>query len=507
MVVGGSTGAGKSTLVNSLVGAVVSPAGVLRPTTRQPVLACHPDDVRWFEDDRILPGLARTTGGARPPRGRSLDPARPDRRARPGARAARLARHRLRADGEPRAREPAAGRGRRLALRHHRRPLRRRGAVGVPARGPRPRDDALDRPEPRPRGRRQGGARPPRSRCSATRSSATPSVLVVPEVELADELLPPARARAGARVARRSRVRRAGAGGARPPDAARRAREPARAARRSSSAPPSSSSNAASELRAELDSAYAAALREVEEALRSGSLLRGEVLARWHEVVGTGDVMRALETRVGWVRDRLKSLRHRVARGRRGAARRGREPGRVGRPGRRGAGRRAHRPRLARARAGPGAARRRSRSSTAPRRARGRDRGGGARLAGGRLRPRQRGGRREAHDRADRLARGQRGGADRDARRLRPDGRPHRSRGRRRGRDVGGRPEGARGDLRRPGGAGARRRARARTCSSASSGCCAPTRRGSTRCSTRRRRRRRASRACTPRCDAIRRAA
>ena len=47
IVVGGSTGAGKSTLVNSLVGAVVSPAGVLRPTTRAPVLACHPADVRW----------------------------------------------------------------------------------------------------------------------------------------------------------------------------------------------------------------------------------------------------------------------------------------------------------------------------------------------------------------------------------------------------------------------------------------------------------------------------
>src|SRR4051812_18261087 len=63
MVVGGSTGAGKSTLVNSLVGARVSPAGVLRPTTRAPVLVCHPGDVRWFEDDRILPGLSRTSGG------------------------------------------------------------------------------------------------------------------------------------------------------------------------------------------------------------------------------------------------------------------------------------------------------------------------------------------------------------------------------------------------------------------------------------------------------------
>src|SRR4051812_5824940 len=63
MVVGGSTGAGKSTLVNSLVGAPVSPSGVLRPTTRAPVLVCHPDDARWFQDDRILPGLPRTVGG------------------------------------------------------------------------------------------------------------------------------------------------------------------------------------------------------------------------------------------------------------------------------------------------------------------------------------------------------------------------------------------------------------------------------------------------------------
>src|SRR5215210_7684988 len=52
LVVGGSTGAGKSTLVNSLLGETVTPAGVLRPTTRAPVLVCHPDDRRWFKDDR-----------------------------------------------------------------------------------------------------------------------------------------------------------------------------------------------------------------------------------------------------------------------------------------------------------------------------------------------------------------------------------------------------------------------------------------------------------------------
>jgi energy-coupling factor transporter ATP-binding protein EcfA2 len=62
-VVGGSTGAGKSTLVNSLVGAVVSAPGVLRPTTRSPVLVHHPEDERWFTPTRILPDLARATGG------------------------------------------------------------------------------------------------------------------------------------------------------------------------------------------------------------------------------------------------------------------------------------------------------------------------------------------------------------------------------------------------------------------------------------------------------------
>jgi Dynamin family len=59
-VVGGSTGAGKSTLVNSLIGRRVSASGVLRPTTRTPVLVCHPEDRAWFADSRVLPRLART---------------------------------------------------------------------------------------------------------------------------------------------------------------------------------------------------------------------------------------------------------------------------------------------------------------------------------------------------------------------------------------------------------------------------------------------------------------
>lgn len=54
VVVAGSTGAGKSTLVNSLLGAEVSPAGVLRPTTRRPVLVHHPDDAGLVTDHPLL---------------------------------------------------------------------------------------------------------------------------------------------------------------------------------------------------------------------------------------------------------------------------------------------------------------------------------------------------------------------------------------------------------------------------------------------------------------------
>src|SRR3546814_9944596 len=55
-VVGGSTGAGKSTLVNSLVGRRVAEPGVLRPTTRSPVLVHNP---RPEEHTSELPSLMR----------------------------------------------------------------------------------------------------------------------------------------------------------------------------------------------------------------------------------------------------------------------------------------------------------------------------------------------------------------------------------------------------------------------------------------------------------------
>ena len=66
----GSTGAGKSTLINSIVGTKVSATGVRRPTTNSPVLACHPDDIDWFAENNFLPTLPRVRqeGLARPGR-------------------------------------------------------------------------------------------------------------------------------------------------------------------------------------------------------------------------------------------------------------------------------------------------------------------------------------------------------------------------------------------------------------------------------------------------------
>lgn len=66
-VVGGSTGAGKSTIVNSLVNQTVSASSARRPTTRRPLLLHRPEDARWFEPDRILPTLPRRRIDAQAP--------------------------------------------------------------------------------------------------------------------------------------------------------------------------------------------------------------------------------------------------------------------------------------------------------------------------------------------------------------------------------------------------------------------------------------------------------
>jgi energy-coupling factor transporter ATP-binding protein EcfA2 len=298
IVVGGSTGAGKSTLVNSLVGAVVSPAGVLRPTTRAPVLACHPDDVRWFEDDRVLPGLPRVTGGSGGPGTLQLvaTPALPEGLAlldSPDIDSV-LAENRALANQLLAAADgwlfvTTAARYADAVPWEFLRSARERGTVLSIVLNRVPGD--ADREVPAHL-----------RQMLADERLGDSDVLVVPEASLADDLLPadalwPVRAwldgLAMDAQARAALVRRTLRGAL--------ASLPVRAAA-------VEQLSAAAELRAEADAAYAEALREVEAALRSGSLLRGEVLARWHEVVGTGDVMRALETRVGWLRDRLKSV-------------------------------------------------------------------------------------------------------------------------------------------------------------------------------------------------------
>jgi hypothetical protein len=63
VIVGGSTGSGKSLLVNSLVGADVTRPGVLRPTTTAPALIHDPTSREWFGSTQVLPNLARVHSG------------------------------------------------------------------------------------------------------------------------------------------------------------------------------------------------------------------------------------------------------------------------------------------------------------------------------------------------------------------------------------------------------------------------------------------------------------
>lgn len=71
VVVAGSTGAGKSTLVNSLVGTEVTTAGVLRPTTRRPVLVHHPDDAELVREHPVTDAV-EIVASERVPRGIAL---------------------------------------------------------------------------------------------------------------------------------------------------------------------------------------------------------------------------------------------------------------------------------------------------------------------------------------------------------------------------------------------------------------------------------------------------
>ncbi|WP_372593145.1 ABC transporter [Actinotalea sp.] len=303
-VIGGSTGAGKSTLVNSLVGAVVSPASVLRPTTRSPVLVHHPDDAAWFTSERVLPGLARwqgdgsgSTDGVRlvahlaVPRGLALLDAPDidsvvDENRRLGAQllgAADLwvfvttaARY---ADAVPwdLLAEAAA----------------RDAEVGI----------VLDRLEPHER----TAVVQHLGQMLAERELADARLLTVPESRL-DEGLLPARAVAEVDAWLRSTVE----------DSAARERVVQRTIHGSVAdligrvpalvVAADAQIAHADQLRGIVTTAYSDALATVRTATTDGTMLRGEVLARWQEFVGTGEILRAIETTVSSVRDRITAM-------------------------------------------------------------------------------------------------------------------------------------------------------------------------------------------------------
>ena len=302
-VVGGSTGAGKSTLVNSLVGRRVSAPGVIRPTTRAPVLVHHSSDARWFTDDRILPGLARSTGNRNDARSLQLVPDdsipaglaildAPDIDSVVSENRV-LAAQLLAAADLWLFVTSAARYADQVPWDFLLSAAERSAAVAV----------VLDRVPPRA----MSEVPPHLGQMMTERGLAGSPLFAVPETTVDSEgLLPvaaiqPIRGWLAALAADQSSriqvVQRTldGAIGAlvsRAPQLATAVDDQVEAVAR---------------LRAEVDHSYAEAVRTVQVQTADGTLLRGEVLARWHEFVGTGEFFRALEQKVSWLRDRVVS--------------------------------------------------------------------------------------------------------------------------------------------------------------------------------------------------------
>jgi energy-coupling factor transporter ATP-binding protein EcfA2 len=299
-VVGGSTGAGKSTLVNSLVGAPVTTAGVLRPTTRAPVLVCSPADLPAFSGDRVLPGLPRVTGsGGGPgtvqvvvrddlPAGLALLDA-PD------------------VDSVVESNRDLAGQLLAAADLWVFVTTAARYADAVPwdvLRTAQERGTALavvlDRVPPEA----AAEIAPDLAAMLERAGLAGARLFVVEERPLVDGRLPedqvaPLRewlhALAADQDARAAVVRQTLTGAL--DNLEQRAAGVAAAIE--------GQAEAAAALHAAATAAYDSARAGVDEGVRSGTLLRGEVLARWQEFVGTGEWMRTLQTQVGQLRDRL----------------------------------------------------------------------------------------------------------------------------------------------------------------------------------------------------------
>ena len=300
-VVGGSTGAGKSTLVNSVIGQKVTQPGVLRPTTRSPVLAFNPADANWFTDARILPDLARTSAASSDPRSLQLVPVdsvpaglaildAPDIDS-VEVRNRTLAAQLLAAADLWLFVTSAARYADQVPWDFLRAAAERSAAVAI----------VLDRIPPGAEDEVAGHLQQMLQQRGLERSplfSVTEGpvdeagLLPAVAVERIRTWLEGLAADANARAAV---VRQTLDGAIR--SVARRAEDVAAAH--------AAQVETTQRLEVDVTRAYAEARRDVAEASADGSLLRGEVLARWQEFVGTGELLRSLETRVGWVRDRV----------------------------------------------------------------------------------------------------------------------------------------------------------------------------------------------------------
>jgi hypothetical protein len=300
-VVGGSTGAGKSTLVNSLVGRRVSAPGVIRPTTRAPVLVHHSSDASWFADDRILPGLARSSGDTNDLRSLKLvsDDSIPAGLAILDApdidsvvsENRQLAAQLLAAADLWLFVTSAARYADAVPWDFLLAAAERSAAVAV----------VLDRVPPRA----MRDVPPHLGQMMSERGLAGSPLFAVPETQVDDQGLLPTSAvqpiRTWLATLAHDQASRAevvyqtldgaiGSLAARAPRLAQGVDEQVAVI---------------DQLRDEVDHSYAEAVRTVEVQSADGSLLRGEVLARWHEFVGTGEFFRALEQKVSWLRDRV----------------------------------------------------------------------------------------------------------------------------------------------------------------------------------------------------------
>ncbi len=300
-VVGGSTGAGKSTLVNSLVGDRVTEPGLLRPTTRSPVLVHNPADAEWFGQDRILPDLVRTdrsTGDTsslqlvasdKVPAGLAILDA-PD--VDSVEEENRILAAQLLAAGDLWLFVTSAARyADQVPWEYLKKAAERSTSVAVVL--DRTADDAVETVATH------------LARMLAARGLKDSPLFIVREGTPGDDGLLPASyvadirgwldALAADSDARDAVVKQTLEGAIRVLSAktfemASVVEEQGRAVR---------------QLRDDSDRAYERALTAIHTATADGTLLRGEVLARWQEFVGTGELLKSLENKVGALRDRL----------------------------------------------------------------------------------------------------------------------------------------------------------------------------------------------------------